>query len=168
MRHRNYAIEPIINSLETPRTSSRISAMRRVYDGITRSTTLSGTAESPWRGFSSLTADNDGEMITDATTTADFLFGFLLVHRNLGLSSKEHRDFWFSTTKMVSLSLHVGYSFAPTPPRWTPRDRYGVFTRSYEELRKLDAIDAVAPSRRRRRRSLSFSRICATRYALSD
>ena len=106
-------------------------------------------------------------MITDVTTTADFLFGFLLVHRNLGFSSKEHRDFWFSTTKMVSLSLHVGYSFAPTPPRWTPRDRYGVFTRSYEELRKLDAIDAVAPSRRRRRRSLSFSRICATRYALS-
>ena len=73
-------------------------------------------------------------MITDATTTADFLFGFLLVHRNLGLSSKEHRDFWFSTTKMVSLSLHVGYSFAPTPPRWTPRD-------SYEELRKASRDD---------------------------
>ena len=63
------------------------------------------------------------------------------------------------------------------------------FTKSYEELRKLDAIDAIAPSRslatcqrvrndddcqrvaarrrRRRRRSRSFSRICATRYALS-
>ena len=108
--------------------------MRRVYDGITRSTTLSGTAESPWRGFSSPTEDNDGEMITDATTTADFLFGFLLVHRNLELSSKEHRDFWFSTTKMVSLSLHVGYSFAPTPPRWTPQD-------SYEKLRKASRDD---------------------------
>ena len=112
MRHRNYAIEPIINSLETPRTSSRISAMRRVYDGITRSTTLSGTAESPWRGFSSPTEDNGGEMITDATTTADFLFGFLLVHRNLGLSSKEHQD-----EDGLFLSLHVGCSFASTQHR---------------------------------------------------
>ena len=84
-------------------------------------------------------------MITDATTTADFLFGFLLVHRNLGLSSKEHRDFWFSTTKMVSLSP----STWDIPSRQRRHDgRLGTATKSYGKPLEMTTTTAFENGRR--------------------